>query len=123
MLPASNVLWRLRHNTAPTALHLHGSPAPQVQPSSSSHGDQGGSRTPSDAEADAAVLIHIDVGALAIPKVFGVAFNNHGTVIRVCDVAWRRGELIGASYLSAKQLRECQQRKAYIDPRLHKVPA
>ena len=36
--------------------------------------------------------ICIEVGALAIPKVFGVAFNAHGTVIRVCYVAWRRGE-------------------------------
>jgi hypothetical protein len=66
--------------------------------------------------------ICIEVGALAIPKVFGVAFNAHGTVIRVCYVAWRRGELIGASYLSAKQLRECQQRKAYVDPRLQTLP-
>jgi hypothetical protein len=53
--------------------------------------------------------ICIKVGALAIPKVFGVAFNSDGTIIRVCSTAWRRGGLIGASFLSAKQLRERQQ--------------
>jgi hypothetical protein len=49
--------------------------------------------------------ICIEVGAIALPKVFGIAFNSDGTVIRVCCTAWRRGDLIGASYLSANQLR------------------
>jgi hypothetical protein len=65
--------------------------------------------------------ICIEVGALAIPKVFGVSFNTDGTVIRVCFVAWRRGELIGASFITAKQLRQREKRKDYVDPRLQKA--
>jgi len=63
--------------------------------------------------------ICIEVGALAIPKVFGVSFNRDGTVVRVCFIAWRRGELIGARYITAKQLR--QREKTYVDPRLQKA--
>jgi hypothetical protein len=57
--------------------------------------------------------ICIEVG---VPKVFGVSFNRDGTVVRVCFIAWRRGELIGARYITAKQLR--QQERIYVDPRL-----
>jgi hypothetical protein len=46
----------------------------------------------------------------------GVSFNRDGTVVRVCFIAWRRGELIGARYITAKQLR--QQERIYVDPRL-----
>ena len=58
------------------------------------------------------------VGALAIPKVFGVAFNSDGTIIRICYTAWRRGGLIGASFLSAKQLREREEPAPRMAPRL-----
>jgi hypothetical protein len=47
----------------------------------------------------------LDVGALAVPKMFGLAFTSCGTVVRVCLRAWRRGELVGARFVSAKQLR------------------
>jgi hypothetical protein len=50
--------------------------------------------------------ICLDIGALVVPEVFGVSFNSTGTVVRVCKIAWRRGELIGAKFLSARQLRE-----------------
>jgi hypothetical protein len=65
--------------------------------------------------------ICLDVGALAVPKIFGVAFNSSGSILRVCSIAWRRGELIGASFLSAKELRQGEQK--YSDPRLQKQPA
>jgi PilZ domain len=47
----------------------------------------------------------IDVGALAVPKIFGLAFTGGGEVLRVCKLIWRRGELVGARFVSAKELR------------------
>src|SRR3982074_3162249 len=66
--------------------------------------------------------IRLDVGALgAVPEVFGVAFNSDGKVIRLCRIAWRRGERIDARFLTARQLRRRQ--REYRDPRLQKLPA
>ena len=48
----------------------------------------------------------LDVGALAVPKIFGLAFTAGGEVLRVCALVWRRGELVGARFLSAKELRQ-----------------
>ena len=47
----------------------------------------------------------LDVGALVVGRRFALAFNTSGSVIRVCSTVWRRGELVGASFLSAEQLR------------------
>ena len=66
--------------------------------------------------------IRLDVGALgAVPEIFGVAFNSDGKVIRLCQIAWRRGERIDARFLTARQLRQSQRK--YRDPRLQKLPA
>jgi hypothetical protein len=48
----------------------------------------------------------LDVGALAVPKIFGLAFTAGGEVLRVCLLVWRRGERIGARFVSAKELRD-----------------
>jgi hypothetical protein len=48
----------------------------------------------------------LDVGALAVPDIFGLAFTARGEVLRVCLLTWRRGELIGARFVSAKELRQ-----------------
>jgi hypothetical protein len=48
----------------------------------------------------------LDVGALAVPRFFGVSFTSCGSVTRVCLLAWRRGELLGARYVTAKELRQ-----------------
>src|SRR6266849_4760110 len=48
----------------------------------------------------------LEVGALVVPKVFGLAFTAGGEVMRVCSLVWRRGELIGARFVTAKELRE-----------------
>ena len=48
----------------------------------------------------------LEVGALAVPKIFGLAFTADGEVFRVCWLVWRRGELIGARFVSAKELRQ-----------------
>ena len=48
----------------------------------------------------------LEVGALAVPKIFGLAFTADGGVFRVCWLVWRGGELIGARFVSAKELRQ-----------------
>src|SRR5712672_2163238 len=66
--------------------------------------------------------VRLDVGALgAVPEIFGVAFNSDGKVIRLCQIAWRRGERIDARFLTARHLR--QRQRKYRDPRLQKLPA
>ncbi len=50
--------------------------------------------------------VSLDVGALSVPKVFGLAFTAGGEVLRVCSLIWRQGELVGARYVTAKELRQ-----------------
>jgi hypothetical protein len=37
---------------------------------------------------------------------FGLAFTAGGEVLRVCSLIWRRGERIGARFVSARELRQ-----------------
>ena len=53
----------------------------------------------------------LDAGALAVPNVFGVSFTSCGTVKRLCRLAWRKGDLVGARYVTAEQLRQSTQEK------------
>src|SRR3979490_2425989 len=48
----------------------------------------------------------LEVGALVVPELFGLAFTAGGEVLRVCSLAWRRGELIAPRFISAKELRQ-----------------
>jgi hypothetical protein len=48
----------------------------------------------------------LEVGSLAVPKVFGLAFTAGGEVLRVCWLTWRNGERIGARFVSAEELRQ-----------------
>jgi hypothetical protein len=48
----------------------------------------------------------LEVGALAVPNIFGLAFTAGGEVFRVCWLTWRNGERIGARFVSAKELRQ-----------------
>ena len=48
----------------------------------------------------------LEVGALVIPKIFAVAFTPCGTVRRICMIVWRNGQLIGARFVTAEELRE-----------------
>jgi len=50
--------------------------------------------------------VSLDVGSLAVPKLFGLAFTSGGDVLRVCLLDWRKGELLGARFVTAKELRE-----------------
>ena len=47
----------------------------------------------------------VDVGALAAPGIFGLAFTAGGEVLRLCSLVWRSGERVGARFLSARELR------------------
>jgi hypothetical protein len=49
--------------------------------------------------------VSLDVGSLPVPALFGLAFTATGEVLRVCSLIWRRGELVGAEFLTAKELR------------------
>jgi hypothetical protein len=62
----------------------------------------------------------LDVGALAVPHLFGLAFTAGGEVLRVCSLIWRRGELIGARFVTAKELRQGSV-PADADPKLQKA--
>jgi hypothetical protein len=50
--------------------------------------------------------ICLEVGPLAVPDLFGIAFTSGGEVLRVCLLIWRQGGRIGARYVSARELRE-----------------
>ena len=65
----------------------------------------------------------LDVGALSVPKLFGLAFTAGGEVLRVCSLAWRKGELIGARFVTAKELRAGFVRTDATDPKREKAPA
>src|SRR6478735_7974049 len=64
----------------------------------------------------------LDVGALAVPDLFGLAFTAGGEVLRICSLVWRRGELIGARFVTAKELRQGLV-LVDADPKLLKAPA
>jgi hypothetical protein len=64
----------------------------------------------------------LEVGALAVPKLFGLAFTAGGEVLRVCSIAWRRGELLGARFVTAKELRQGLM-PADADSKPQKAPA
>jgi hypothetical protein len=55
-----------------------------------------------DVSADGVCL---EIGALVVPAVFGLGFTSGGEVLRVCKLIWRRGERIGARFVSAQELR------------------
>ena len=48
----------------------------------------------------------LDVGDLAVPKVFGLSLTAGGEVRRVCTLIWRKGELVGVRFISAQELRK-----------------
>ena len=48
----------------------------------------------------------LDVGDLAVPKMFGLSLTAGGEVRRVCALIWRRGELVGVRFMSARELRQ-----------------
>jgi hypothetical protein len=47
----------------------------------------------------------LEVGDLAVPKMFGLSLTEGGAVRRVCALIWRKGELVGVRFISARELR------------------
>ena len=60
----------------------------------------------------------LEVGALVVPQLFGLAFTAGGEVLRVCSLVWRQGELIGARFVTAKELRQGFAATEDGDPKL-----
>lgn len=50
--------------------------------------------------------VSLEVGALAVPKIFGLAFTASGEVLRICRLSWRNGERVGGRFVSADELRQ-----------------
>jgi hypothetical protein len=48
----------------------------------------------------------LEVGDLPVPKFFGLSFTARGDVLRVCQLIWRKGGMIGARFVSAEDLRQ-----------------
>jgi len=63
----------------------------------------------------------LEVGDLAVPKLFGLSLTSGGEVFRVCKLVWRRGELIGARFVTAKELRQSVAPAGQADPKARKA--
>ena len=63
----------------------------------------------------------LDIGALAVPELFGLAFTAGGEVLRICSLVWRRGERVGARFVGAKELRQGLVQADKADPKLPKA--
>src|SRR4029079_14980415 len=59
----------------------------------------------------------LDVGDLAVPKMFGLAMTAGRAARRVGALIWRRGELVGVPFVSARELRKASAPKAEAAPR------
>jgi hypothetical protein len=53
--------------------------------------------------------VRLDVGDVPLEDMFGLAFTAGGQVIRVCSLVWRKGEMVGARFLTANELRGGQR--------------
>ena len=65
--------------------------------------------------------ICLEVGPLAVPELFGISFTSGGEVLRVCFIVWRQGGLIGARYVSAKELWEGFVAPSEADTRIEEM--
>ena len=50
--------------------------------------------------------VSVEVGSLPVPRLFGLSFTTGGEVLRVCLLGWRKGEFVGARFVSARELRQ-----------------
>lgn len=63
----------------------------------------------------------VDVGSLSVQKFFMLVLSSGGRVRRICRLVWRRGPLIGACFVSLKDIKEDGKPKKYVDPRFQKI--
>jgi hypothetical protein len=66
--------------------------------------------------------VRLDVGALSVPKIFGLAFTAGGEVLRVCSLIWCKGEQLGARFITVKELRQGFGTTQGADPKRSKAP-
>jgi PilZ domain-containing protein len=59
----------------------------------------------------------LEIGDLPVPKIFVLVMTPHGRVRRACLTVWRRGELLGARFVTAEQLRQGIGEPGYVDPK------
>lgn len=65
----------------------------------------------------------LEVGAAPVPKMFMLILTRNGEVRRTCLTTWRNGAMLGARFLSLKEIRRALAPKEYVDPRLQKIPS
>ena len=58
----------------------------------------------------------IQVGALGVPEIFVLALTPSGKVRRACLIAWRQGELSGARFMNANDIRKHAVQEQYVEP-------
>jgi hypothetical protein len=63
----------------------------------------------------------LEIGNLPVPKIFVLVMTPDGRVRRACLAVWRRGELLGARFVTAEQLRSGIAEPAYVDPKFQKA--
>jgi len=57
----------------------------------------------------------IEVGALPVPKIFVLALAPGGKVRRACLIAWRQGELLGARFMKAGDIRKHAVQAQFVE--------
>lgn len=62
----------------------------------------------------------LEIGNLPVPKIFVLVMTPDGRVRRACVTAWRRGELLGARFVTAAQLRQGVAEPDHVVPKLQK---
>jgi PilZ domain len=62
----------------------------------------------------------LEIGGLPVPRIFVLVMTPDGRVRRACITAWRRGELLGARFVTAAQLRQGVADPHYVAPKLQK---
>ena len=62
----------------------------------------------------------LEIGNLPVPKIFVLVMTPDGRVRRACLAIWRRGELLGARFVTAEQLRQGIGEPGYIDSKQQK---
>jgi hypothetical protein len=54
--------------------------------------------------------VSIDVGSLQIPKTFVLLMSPKGEVRRLCQIVWRRGELLVAKFVTPQDIASDSQK-------------
>ena len=66
--------------------------------------------------------VRLEVEALPVPKLFVLILTPNGEVRRACLTTWRNGPLLGACFVSLKEIRRGLTPQEDVDPRLQKMP-